>query len=118
MIDTGLLPGMTHRELALLTLLVRYHRKGRPRPGSYQQVLAKGDSVVLRRLAVCLRLAEQLERARANRIRDVAVEIGTGTVHLKLLADAPPRVELVEAEKHADLFESAFGRKLTIGFQD
>ena len=115
LIDTGLLPGMTHRELALLTLLVRYHRKGRPRPGHYQQALEKGDRTLLRRLAACLRLAEQLERGRANRVSDLAVEIGPGTIHLSLLADDPPRVELVEAEKQADVFESAFGRKLTIG---
>jgi len=115
LIDTGLLPGMTHRELALLTLLVRYHRKGRPRPGHYQQALDKEDRTLLRRLAACLRLAEQLERGRANRVRDLAVEIGPGTVHLSLLADDPPRVELVGAEKQAAVFESAFGRKLTIG---
>jgi exopolyphosphatase/guanosine-5'-triphosphate,3'-diphosphate pyrophosphatase len=118
LIDTGLLPGMTHRELALLTLLVRYHRKGRPRTGRYQRVLGKGDRVLLRRLATCLRLAEHLERGRASRVRDVAVEIGPGTVHLRLSADEPPRVEMVEAEKQADLFESAFGRRLTIGFAD
>ncbi len=115
LIDTGLLPGMTHRELALLTLLVRYHRKGRPRPGHYQQALDNGDRTLLLRLAACLRLAEQLERGRANRVRDLAVEIGPGTVHLSLFAGDPPRVELVEAEKQADLFESAYGRKLTIG---
>jgi exopolyphosphatase/guanosine-5'-triphosphate,3'-diphosphate pyrophosphatase len=116
LIDTGLLPGMSHRELALLTLLVRYHRKGRPRPGRYQRALGKGDRTVLRRLTTCLRLAEQLERARASRVRDLAVDIGAGTVHLSLIADEPPRVELVEAEKQAGLFESAFGRRLTVGF--
>jgi exopolyphosphatase/guanosine-5'-triphosphate,3'-diphosphate pyrophosphatase len=118
LIDTGFLPGINHRDLALLTLLVRYHRKGVPRPGPYQKILADGDRVLLRRLATCLRFAEHLERARASRIKDVTVEIGAGTVHLGLQADEPPRVELVETEKQAWLFESAFGRKLTVGFAD
>ncbi len=114
LIDNTLLPGMTHREKALITLLVRYHRKSAPKPGSLRKLLREGDQKLLEALTCCLRLAEQVERARANRIKDFEVHIGKRRVKLTLIADRPTSVEIYEAEKLAWLFEKAFGRRLEI----
>ena len=114
LIDNTLLPGMTHREKALITLLVRYHRKGAPKPGPMRRLLGSGDQKRLETLTCCLRLAEHLERAKANRVKDIAVKIRKRRVELTLTADRPTPVEIYEAEKHAGLFERAFGRRLEI----
>jgi len=109
------LSGFTHREHALLMLLIQYHHKGLPRLAPYEKLMAPGDGEILARLALCLRLAESLERSRALRVRDLAVVIEPGRVRLLLVALEEPAVELWEANKHRKLFERAFGRKL--GFQ-
>jgi exopolyphosphatase/guanosine-5'-triphosphate,3'-diphosphate pyrophosphatase len=116
LIDNTLLPGMTHREKALITLLVRYHRKSKPKPGPFRKLLREGDQELLEALTTCLRFAEHLERARANRIKDVEVTIEKRRVDLRLIAVRPPPVEIYETEKQAWLFEKAFGRKLEISY--
>jgi exopolyphosphatase/guanosine-5'-triphosphate,3'-diphosphate pyrophosphatase len=108
------LDGYTHRELALLALLVRYHRRGSPKLGAFAQLARPGDKRRLRQLTVCLRLAESLERSRAGRVRDVEIEVGKGAVVMRLVADEEPTVELWEAQKHEPLFRRAFGRRLEL----
>ena len=112
------MPGLTHREQALLALLVRYHRKGEPKPGEYRGVLDAGDGERLTVLAACLRLAEQLERSRAGRVRGVRVDLNGDRVRIRIEAAEEPWVELSEAAKQAGLFEKAFGRGLQIQAAD
>lgn len=108
------LPGFTHREQALLSLLVRYHRRSRPRRSPYRRLLPESDRHVLMILGSCLRLAEYLERSRTGRVRDVRVTIAPTVVRLDLIADGEPWVEFWETQKQAPLFESAFGRHLEL----
>ncbi len=113
-LESDALPGFSHREHALLMLLVRYHHGGTPSLEPYQRLAAAGDRRLLARLATCLRLAESLERSRARRVRDVAVEITDGAVRLRLAASEPPAVEIWETGQHAGLFERAYGRRLEL----
>jgi exopolyphosphatase/guanosine-5'-triphosphate,3'-diphosphate pyrophosphatase len=108
------IPGMTHREQALLGLLVRYHRKGEPRVGSYKSLLEDGDARRLLRLAAILRLAEHLERSRAGRVGGLEVGLEDHQVRLGLQAEEEPWVEIAEASKQAKLFKQAFGRELVV----
>ena len=108
------LAGFDHREQAMIILLVRYHQKGMPKIGDYQQILDPEDEVHLRQLTVCLRLAEFLERSRASRVRDLEVEIKPGLVRLLLLATERPDVEMAETRKQAPLFRAAFHRRLEL----
>ena len=39
LILNGSLPGYTHREIALIALLARYHRKGKPTPDEFVSAL-------------------------------------------------------------------------------
>jgi exopolyphosphatase/guanosine-5'-triphosphate,3'-diphosphate pyrophosphatase len=114
LIDNGQVPGMPHRDLALLALLVRYHRKGIPTAGPFRRLMAAGDEKLLLRLSACLRLAEYLERARADRVKDLDVEIGKKKVTITLIAEQDPAVEVYEALKQAPLFERAFGKRLVV----
>jgi len=117
LIDNTLLPGMSHREKAIITLLVRYHRKSTPKPGIFRKLLQPGDQEMLEVLTCCLRLAEYLERGRASRVKDVEADIGKRRVALRLIADRPTPVEIYEAEKQAPLFEKAFKRKLDVSYE-
>ncbi len=108
------IPGLTHREQVLLGLLVRYHRKGEPRPGAYKSVLQEGDNKRLLRLATILRISEYLERSRVGRVEGLEVAIGSKQVRLTLLAQEEPWVELTETRKQARLFQQAFGLELLV----
>ena len=105
------LAGFTRREIALIALLARYHRKGTPERDGYESLLSKQDEVLLTRLAAILRLAEFLERGRNAAVHDVIVSWGDDFVRLTLIADEPPAVEIWETERNAlPLLEAAFGR--------
>jgi exopolyphosphatase/guanosine-5'-triphosphate,3'-diphosphate pyrophosphatase len=108
------LPGFTQREMALISLLVRFHRKGFPRVGDLAPVLERGDETRVLQLSTCLRLAEYLERSRAGRVTAVTARIGKKKVSLEVSANETPTLELWEASKQRDLFERAFERSLAV----
>lgn len=114
LVMSAAIPGLSHREQALLGLLVRYHRKGQPRPGAYASVLQEGDNKRLLQLATILRLSEYLERSRVGRVEGLEVALGSKQVRLTLLAQEEPWVELTETRKQAKLFQQAFGRELRV----
>lgn len=109
------LPGFSPREIALVGLLARYHRKGRPDISAYKSLLKKKDQTLLERLAAILRLAEYLERGRNGAVTDLVVKITDADLHLTLIAAAHPAVELWQAERHAfELLTTAFDRRIYI----
>ena len=113
-INSGL-AGFSPRETALVALLTRYHRKGRPTPDSFASLLTEADHTILLRLAAILRLAEFLERGRNANVDDVTAVWDDTTLRLTLIADEYPAVELWEAERNAaSLMEIAFERELIL----
>jgi exopolyphosphatase/guanosine-5'-triphosphate,3'-diphosphate pyrophosphatase len=108
------LPGWTQREVALIAQAVRYHRKGMPDAGGLDALLRKGDTAVLDRLSILLRLAEDLERSRDQAVREAHIDVVDGTVTLALRAEADVRVARWAAGREGDLFRRAYGRELAI----
>lgn len=114
LIEHHVLAGWSHAEQAMLALLVRYHRKGKPRAGAYAPLLGAEGEERLTRLAAMLRLAEHLERARSGRVTELGVEVGEEAVTLWLRGPENAWVEAWEAQKDAPLFARAFGRRLIV----
>lgn len=113
-INSGL-PGFSPREIGLIALLTRYHRKGNPTLDDCQNLMKAGDEALLIRLAAILRLAEFLERGRNATVDDVTAVWDDSTLRLTLFADQYPAVELWESERNAvDLVAEAFGREVTL----
>jgi exopolyphosphatase/guanosine-5'-triphosphate,3'-diphosphate pyrophosphatase len=107
------LPGFTPRETAVVALLTRFHRKGKPTIKSFELLLAEDDQRLVTQMAAILRLAEYLERGRNANVDDVIATWDDETLKLTLIADDYPAVELWEAERNAlSLVESAFGRRV------
>ena len=67
------LPGFDPRELILIGLVARYHRKGEPDASELGDLAQPGDDERLGCSAAMIRLAEQLERSRDRAITDVQV---------------------------------------------
>lgn len=110
------LDGFRHREQALIMLLVRYHRKGVPKLGSYAEPLMRSndDHQRLVQLVVCLRLANALDRARMGRVQEVEIKIKRKSVRLQVRAQEEPKIELWDAMTHAGFFQEVFGLRLKI----
>ncbi|HEX7291739.1 MAG TPA: Ppx/GppA phosphatase family protein [Conexibacter sp.] len=113
------LPGFTPREVALIALMARYHRKGTPSLGALAPLCREGDEQLVLRGAALLRIAEQLERnrdqvVRAARLRRPDGDAGDGVVELELDAVGDDTVARWGAERQGELFERAFGAPLRV----
>ena len=110
------LPGFTPRELILIGLIARYHRKGTPELTELGDLAEPGDGERLRLLCGVIRLAEQLERSRDRAIADVRVSANGNAVALEAITD-PARdatVPIWAARRNADLLAEALGRPVEI----
>jgi len=109
------LAGFDPREVALIAQAARYHRKGMPDFGELAPLAQDGDRERLDRLAILLRLAEDLERSRDQSIRAAHVAAPDGaTIRLELESDGSASVERWAVEREVELFERAFGRRLKV----
>lgn len=113
-VNSGL-AGFTPRESALIALLTRYHRRGKPTINGYDPLFDDEDKDLLIKLAAILRLSEFLERGRNGIVDDITAAWNDDTLRLTLVADEYPAVELWDAERNAvSLAESAFGRQVIL----
>jgi exopolyphosphatase / guanosine-5'-triphosphate,3'-diphosphate pyrophosphatase len=111
------LPGFTPRELVMVGLIARYHRKGDPDTSELGPLEQVGDAERLRLLCAIIRLAEQFERSRDGAIRQVRVAGHDGTVALDAEVDPArdPSVPIWAARREAGLLADALGREVEIG---
>ena len=115
LVENNGLPGYSPRELALIGLLTRYHRKGNPSIDGYEMLLDEDDLKLLTRLSAILRMAETLERGRDANVNDVIVTWDDDELRLTLITDAYPSVELWQAERNAaPLMAAAFERDVRL----
>jgi exopolyphosphatase/guanosine-5'-triphosphate,3'-diphosphate pyrophosphatase len=113
LIANAALLGFSHREIAIMALLVRYHRKGDISVDPYRPLLAPGDEQLVARLAALVRLAEYLERRKSQVVQGLRVELGEKVrIVTRTVGDAT--VEIWDANRGAGLFRKAYGREVEI----
>jgi exopolyphosphatase/guanosine-5'-triphosphate,3'-diphosphate pyrophosphatase len=111
------MPGFTRAERELIANLCRYHRKALPAPEhpNLQMLDADGRrSVAL--LNPLLRMADGLDRSRAQRVRSVECKIRENDFLITVNA-APETdidLELWAAERLSELFRQIYGKPATI----
>jgi len=109
------LAGYTPREIALIALMTRFHRKGIPDISSYNLLLDQDDQGLLTKMSAILRLAECLERGRSANINDAILTWDEDTLRITLIANQYPEVEIWQAKRNAlALMEIAFDKKVTM----
>jgi len=108
------LAGFSPREVALVAQAARYHRKGMPDFGELAPLAGDGDAERLDRLAILLRLAEDLERSRDQSVRAAHIAADDGTIRLELDAEGAASVQRWAAQREVELFDRAFGRRLEV----
>jgi exopolyphosphatase/guanosine-5'-triphosphate,3'-diphosphate pyrophosphatase len=107
------LQGFNHREMIILAMLVRWHRKGDVAVEGYRDILHPDDGERIARLAALLRLAEYLERSKSQVIQSLQVEMNDPIrIVTRSIGDAT--VEIWDANRRAGLFQKAFGKAIEI----
>lgn len=111
------LVGFTDREIEIMALVARYHRKSLPSPrhAEYASLDAR-DRRTVALLAGMLRVGIALDRTHSHAIDDITCTCDSGEVaiaaHVHPGADAT--LELYTAEQRKDLLEQALGLPLAI----
>jgi exopolyphosphatase/guanosine-5'-triphosphate,3'-diphosphate pyrophosphatase len=108
------LPGFTPRELHLVALIARYHRKGDPDASELGKLARKDDERRLALLAGTIRLAEQFERSRDQSVSAVQVSAQDGEVTIEPEAPAQADVAIWSARRNADLLGQALNRTVSV----
>jgi len=108
------LPGFNHRELALIASMLRGHRKGVPSLDPYASLLRVADEKAYRRGVALLRLAEQLERAKAGQVRGLRCAIEDGALEVTVRCAGDPALALWSAAAESPHIERAFGMPLRL----
>ena len=113
LVHHGNLRGLTPASISVLTGLVRWHRRGDPKPNDdLVGTLDPDQRDRVRRLASILRIADGLDRGRKQIVTGVQVRLGPELVLLHIRADGDPELELWGARRKRELFERAFSREV------
>lgn len=109
------LAGFTDRERLLIASLCRYHRKSLPSPlHNAYQILAAEEKRTLMQLIPILRLADNLDRSRDQRILGVDVRAGEDAVILQVHSDGNLDLEQWRAERAGEAFRQIYNRNVTV----
>jgi exopolyphosphatase/guanosine-5'-triphosphate,3'-diphosphate pyrophosphatase len=108
------LPGFRHRDVALMSQLVLYHRRGMPKAHPFPGLLTREDDDRIRKLGALLRLTEYLERSRTQVIRSIRCRIQPQAVTLECLVTGDASTEIWATERKSDLFQETFRRRLVL----
>jgi len=104
------LTGFTHREIEIVANVARYHRRGGPKNKHANFAkLAPGDQNLVMRLSAILRIVDGLDRAHAQNVRYVRVELKKNTAWFIVDAEHEPTVDIWGAARKSALFLKAFG---------
>jgi len=107
--------GFTERERSLIAALCRYHRKALPNPiHSVYQALSPADRRTLLMLIPILRLADNLDRSRDQRIQGIECNLRNGSVELQVHARGDIDLEQWGAERAGEAFQQIYERPVSI----
>ncbi|MFZ3101379.1 MAG: Ppx/GppA phosphatase family protein [Desulfitobacteriaceae bacterium] len=107
--------GLTHRELIMAAYITALHRKEDLIINPVHKVLlSEQDIECVRKLGVILRLAEGLDRRMNSNIKDIKCKLETDVLKLKLLAQGPTDIEVLETKNASSVFTKIFRKELSI----
>ncbi len=107
--------GLTHRELIMAAYITALHRKEDLKINPVHKVLlSEQDIECVRKLGVILKLAEGLDRRMNSNIKDIKCKIETDVLKLKLLAQGPTEIEVLETKNASSVFTKIFRKEFSI----
>jgi exopolyphosphatase/guanosine-5'-triphosphate,3'-diphosphate pyrophosphatase len=110
------MPGFTERERVVIAAMCRYHRKSLPSPehNAYQSLTPEEKRVVTMSIPL-LRLADNLDRGHAQRIKSVDCKLReNGDIVLQVHATGDFDLEKWAAERAGETFRSIYGKGISL----
>ncbi len=109
------LAGFNERERIMIAALCRYHRKSMPAAShSAYQALTAEERRTLLSLIPILRLADNLDIGREQRVRSIDCRVQNGTVTLALTARGDIDLERWAAERAGETFRQVYGKTISM----
>lgn len=102
--------GLGKRELLLVALVARYHRRASPQPNhdGYQD-LSREERIAVSKMAALLRVAVALDDSRSQRVQDFRINIERGKLVLSIGRVEDLSLEQLALRQSGSLFEEIFG---------
>jgi len=109
------LPGFTQREREMIANLCRYHRKASPQQDHANlQPLDAENRRALGLLAPLLRLADNLDRGHAQRVKSMRCFVRNNEVVLELDSDTDIGLETWAAERAGEVFRQVYSHPILL----
>lgn len=113
LISNSEVPNVSPRDLQIVALVARYHRRAEPKPEHFLYGgLEPAQRERVRRLAALLRIADALDREHLQRVTLIDVGVEAGTVMLNVEGQGELRLEQWALRQKARMFSSVFDRSV------
>ncbi|HUJ09472.1 MAG TPA: HD domain-containing protein [Verrucomicrobiae bacterium] len=104
--------GLAKRDLTLIALIARYHRRAMPRPYHEEfQLLDRDSRIAVLKLASILRVADALERNHMQLVRELKFSREKGQFLITVKGVGDLTLERLALREKGDLFEEVYGLK-------
>ena len=115
LVQHGQLRGFSPRDVQVLAALVRWHRRGEPKPSEeHFAALDAEDREHVRVLVALLRIADGLDRGRTQVVDGIDVRATGDLVLVRVRTTGNVELEVWGGRRKRDLFEKVFGRELEV----
>jgi exopolyphosphatase/guanosine-5'-triphosphate,3'-diphosphate pyrophosphatase len=102
--------GLSGQELALVSLVARYHRRASPQDSHEPYIsLGRDDRVAVSKLAAILRLAKALDASRSQRVTNVRYERRRNSIDIHVYGVEDLALEQLANRQTGGLFEEIYG---------
>ncbi len=107
--------GLGGRDIAIIALIARYHRKSGPKMShTAYRTLPPEDRMRVSKLAAILRIADALDRSHSSRIGEISTRLEKQKLVIALMGVSDISVEQHAMRSKSDLFHDIFGLRVTL----
>lgn len=114
-ISNSQVPGLSDREMKLVALVCRYHRKSAPRSNHSEYMsLPDEDRVLVCKLAAILRVSDGLDRTHQNKMKNAVCRVRKDVLEIKAGGSPDLSLERLFMKKRVSMLKSTFGIKVAL----
>ena len=109
------LQGFQPDEIAIMSLVARYHRGAPPKPShKHYRKRPDGEQRRIRQLAALVHIAEGLDRSHFQNVTALRAELSDEALTLSIATKADPQLEVWSGTEEGAMFEAEFDRTLRV----
>jgi exopolyphosphatase/guanosine-5'-triphosphate,3'-diphosphate pyrophosphatase len=109
------LQGFQPDEIAIMSLVARYHRGAPPKPShKHYRKRPEREQRRVRQLAALVRIAEGLDRSHFQNVTALRARLSDEALTLSIATKADPQLEVWSGTEEGAMFEAEFGRALRV----